>query len=148
MAVGTGGEGYVNGKSSKPLGSWVVLMVFCLVVFAFCLSVVSVLSVVSRYCSVLRKRNIQFSISSGNPADKAPPLCSSALPLTSTFLFRTPFLVLFAHSSVPLCPFAKRLLQNIPSPFLDNSPASLLHCKPGFAHQPQGQTSWIPASWA
>lgn len=145
MAIGTGGEGYVNGKSFKPLGSWVVLMVFCLVVFAFCLSVVSVLSVVSRYCSVLRKRNIQFSISSGNPADKAPPLCSSALPLPSTFLFRTPFLVLFAHSSVPFVPapspFAKRLLQSIPSPFLDNSPASLLHCKPGFAHQPQGQTS-------
>lgn len=86
MAIGTGGEGHVNGKISKSLGLWVILRGFCLLVFAFCLSVVSVLSVGSRYCSVLRKRNIQFSISSGNPADKAPTplqLSPSSCQLTS-----------------------------------------------------------------
>lgn len=99
-----------------------VFFFFHLLVFAFCLSVVSVLSVVSRYCLVIRKRNIQFSISSGKPANKSPPLCSSALPLTSLVLLRIPFLIFFAKSSATrnLCPFAKRLLLSIPSLFLDH----------------------------
>lgn len=65
---------------------------FCLLVFAFCLSVVSVLSGVSRYCFVTRKRNIQFSTSFGKPENKFSPLCSSGRPPASLLLFRSPCL--------------------------------------------------------
>lgn len=116
---------------------------FCLLVFAFCLSVVSVLSVVSRYCFVIRKRNIQFSISFGKPANKSPPFCSSALPLTSLFFFRTPFSYLLRTHlhPIPLVPWLRGFCRAFLFLFWTIPPASLLYCQPGFIPQPQGETS-------
>lgn len=67
--MGTGGENMSVEKlqDAGTMGS--CYGSFSLAVFVFSLSVVSVLLVVSRYCFVIRKRNIQFSISFGKPAN-------------------------------------------------------------------------------
>lgn len=68
---------------------------FSLLVLLFCLSVFSVLSVVNRYCFVIRKRNIPFSISFGKPAKEFPPLCGLALPLASLVSLEKPLSHIF-----------------------------------------------------